>query len=127
MSTPDRKPTDTTVHIGHADEEAAELEVRRASDAAIYANATNPTRTTTVLSWFGWHATEIGGITVPALLGAGVWDGFYAVSAAAALGWAANELRTRHGQAKRRATRETPAPAGKPNADVSDEDGKAGA
>ena len=127
MSTPDRTHTDRTVHNGHTDAEAAELEVRRASDAAIYANATNPTRTTTVLSWFGWHASEIGGITVPALLGAGVWDGFYALSAVVALGWAANELRTRRGQAKRRATRETPAPAGKPDAEVSTEDGKAGA
>ncbi|HJQ45599.1 MAG TPA: hypothetical protein VJ870_04630 [Amycolatopsis sp.] len=127
MSTPDRKPTDTTVHIGHTEEEAAELEMRRACDAAIYAHATNPTRTTTVMSWFGWHASEIGGITVPALLGAGVWDGFYAVSAVVALGWAANELRTRRGQAKRRATRENSAPQGKPDAEVSDEDGKAGA
>lgn len=127
MSTPDRKPTDRSVHIGHTDEEAAELEVRRASDAAIYANATNPTRTTTVMSWFGWHASEIGGITVPALLGAGVWDGFYAVSAVVALGWAANEMRTRRGQAKRRAARDTPTTADKPGAEVSDEHGGASA
>ena len=127
MSTPDRKPTDTTGHTGRTDAEAAALEIRRAADAAIYANATNPTRTTTVMSWLGWHASEIGGITVATLLGAGVWDGFYAVSAVVALGWAANELRTRRGQTKRRTPSETPAPQDKPDAEVSDEDGKAGA
>lgn len=125
MSTPEHQSTPaTTGYDGHGGEDATELEVRRATNAAIYAHATNPTRTTTVVSWIGWHITEIGGITVPALMGATWWGGFYAVSAAVAAGWAANEARTRRGQAKIRAARTTPTTQEKPGAAVSDEDGE---
>lgn len=126
MSTPDTKSTNgnSTGHIGPSDEEATELVARRAADAAVYANATHPTRTTSAVSWIGWHITEIGSITLPALLGCLAWEGFYVVSALVAVGWVANELRGRREHAKRRAARQTLAAGEKSGAAVSDEDGE---
>ncbi|GHF10497.1 hypothetical protein GCM10017786_50210 [Amycolatopsis deserti] len=92
MSTPEHKP-----NAGHSGQ-TTDVEARRAADLAIYNNATNPTRTTRAVSWIGWHAIEFAGVAVPLGLALTVWDGFYAVSGLAALGWAANELRLRRQQ-----------------------------
>ena len=107
MSTPDRHhtnpdpdpapATDTppeTVHFGQS-EASAELEMRRAQDAALYARVAHPTRTTAAISWLGWHAGELTGITVPAALAATTWPGFSALSVLTALAWAAHEARQR--------------------------------
>lgn len=94
MFTPDRKPTE---HTGQSATEA-QVEARRAADLAIYQHATNPTRTTQAASWVGWHLLELGGVLFPLGLGVTAWDGFYAVSALTAIGWAAHELRLRRQQ-----------------------------
>jgi hypothetical protein len=106
MSTPE--------HSHHSDHPAAagEVEVRAARDAAIYANATNPTRTTRVISWAGWHFMELAGVSVPLVLAATTWDGFYAASGLAVLAWAAHEVRLHRQKQARRAARATTNPNG---------------
>ncbi|MFD4195939.1 hypothetical protein [Amycolatopsis thermoflava] len=101
MFTPEPKPT-----TGYTGQSPTEVQARRATDLAIYQNATTPTRTTQAVSWVGWHAIELSGLLVPLGLGVAVWDGFYAVSLLTAIGWAAHELRLRRQQ---RALRTRPA------------------
>jgi hypothetical protein len=95
MSTPEHTPA--TAPIAHP-ESSAEVEGRRARDAQIYENATNPTHTTRAVSWVGWHVGELAGVLFPLGLGATVWDGCYVASVLTALGWAANEVRLRRQQ-----------------------------
>ncbi|SFJ76629.1 hypothetical protein SAMN05421835_108184 [Amycolatopsis sacchari] len=94
MSTPDHHTTPATDHSG-PDDTAAEVEVRRARDAALYARVAHPTRTTTVISWLGWHAGELTGIGLPAALAATTWPGFSVLSVLTALAWAGHEARQR--------------------------------
>ncbi|OXM74546.1 MULTISPECIES: hypothetical protein [Amycolatopsis] len=98
MFTPEPKPT--TGHTGQTDRE---VQARRSADVAIYQRPGTPTRTTQAVSWVGWHLLELGGVLFPLGLGATVWDGFYALSLLAALGWVANELRLRRQQRALRA------------------------
>jgi hypothetical protein len=87
MYTPEHTPaTDTT-------ESGAALETRQRALAATYEHTANPTRTTSSISWFGWHLGEVAGVTVPLGLALTVWDGFYALSGLAAVCWAGHELR----------------------------------
>lgn len=107
MSTPEHTPNPTGAVPADA---AGELETRQARDVAIYTNATDPTRTTSAVSWLGWHVGELAGVIVPLGLAVTAWDGFYAVSGLAALAWAAHEVRLH----QRKKTARTTNPHGSP-------------
>jgi hypothetical protein len=106
MCTPEPKPTPSERSDTRPEGAALDRE-RRKTDVEIYEHATNPTRTTRVVSWLGWHVVELAGVAVPLGLAATVWDGFYVASGVTALGWAANEFRLYRKDQAIRAGRDT--------------------
>lgn len=122
MSTPDQQPTPSDTPTADSTELATAQ--HREVLATLYQHATNPTRTTRVISWAGWHLGELAGVTLPLGLALTAWDGFYAVSGLAALAWAVHEYRLHRKDRAIRATR--PAPTGN-TPPGSDEDGEVGA
>ncbi|GAA3831583.1 MULTISPECIES: hypothetical protein [Amycolatopsis] len=91
MSTPEH-----TSRIGHSGQSTGSPVPRR-SGSVVVSSAT-ATRTTRAVTWAGWHLGELAGVFVPIGLGAVWWEGFYAVSVLAALGWAVHEVRARTGR-----------------------------
>ncbi|MDQ0378590.1 hypothetical protein [Amycolatopsis thermophila] len=98
MSTPEHTPD--TIHIG----QPTGSPVARPTGEVVVSGST-VTRTTRAVTWAGFHLGELAGVVVPIGLGAAVWEGFYAISVLAALGWAAHELRT-HTSRRRRSTKD---------------------